>query len=374
MILLFTYFLSTCFWDNQRLILIQNAKDNNKDIDVSSFEYLWGESYNTYSKDKNAVYRWDKYFSKVTWVNPITFQYLWWEYGKDDVNAFYRGVVIEWADINSFKYAWDFYLTEASQNSPTRFAYDKNNFYYSGKIIWKTSRFWMVLSTRCVVKSNILVICYDNLNQDIIKSFKLQWEIKKLIKWYYTDWEKIYHGWWEVGFKEVSEDVENFELVWNYHAKDKTSIFLHGNKIEWIDVGSFQELNVYYVRDKDTIFHEGLILSWADIDSFMVYSDLYQGEYVLYAKDKNNVYHYWEIIKNVNPQTFDPTTYSRDLEEENKKEAKKQAEVITKELTDYINNNQKEEKNPRVIIIWGILFFIVIITYILIHKRKKQTS
>lgn len=106
-----------------------------EDADYLSFEILGDYC----SKDKNYIYCYGK---KIENVDSLSFEILDDQYSKDKNNVYYYGKKIENADSNTFKLYSDLYKERSINkgvldDSRIYDSEDKNNFYFSGKIIKK---------------------------------------------------------------------------------------------------------------------------------------------------------------------------------------------------------------------------------------------
>jgi len=97
-------------------------------------------------------------------------------------------------------------------------------------------------------------------------------------------------------------DIDTFEIFESCYAKDKNNIFEgHINFKDadlYFDAPSFKAFNCYYTLDKNGAYYRlNKKISQADINTFESLNEVF-------AKDKNNIYFKWHLIKDVDYSSF----------------------------------------------------------------------
>jgi hypothetical protein len=101
-------------------------------------------------------------------------------------------------------------------------------------------------------------------------------------------------------------DIETFQILDNFYAKDKNFVYFKEKNMEEIDPESFEIICCGYSKDKNSIYYNATKLSGIDSESFIFLSDMYQ-------QDKNFVYYYRKPLSFVDVKTFKPLgVYSKD--------------------------------------------------------------
>ena len=133
-------------------------------------------------------------------------------------------------------------------------------------------------------------------------------------------------------FYAASHEEHMIDDCYNCYITKNNSVYFvddasHPYKIEIADYISFTVLSQFYAKDKNHVYFFGDILENVDKDTFAVLSGFYAkdnkhiyfGDRIFqnidfasfkalnnfYAKDKNSVYLSGEKVKNANPKTFD---------------------------------------------------------------------
>jgi len=211
------------------------------------------------------------------------------KYKKDKDNIYYDWNKIEWVDIESFEVLNYWYSK------------DKHNVYYFWrKIDWADPETFENLWKYYAKDKDRLYIIHG-----------VKW--LKIITWLNTDNAELLEGIYLKAdnrvfaiFETVSEilwvDIDTFQVFeWWYYAKDKNYIYNHfGKIIDWVDLktfGLFNKRRFSFARDKYNVYYWWEKLDWADPKTFEYLWDNY-------AKDKNYVYYEWEILEWKNPKTF----------------------------------------------------------------------
>lgn len=255
------------------------------DVDMETFEQLnvfW-------SKDKNKVfYKW--YETDV--VDPITFEVINYEVGKDIYNVywnsqFFEGAhAVKGADPKAFElysstgiYGRDqdsvFILLKSTtadqriygadpetfQSIAAYYSKDKNNVYYQNKAVGGAD------------PESFIVYNSHGTDYAIDKDYA------------YCSGEKL-----------SGSDATTFEVLTAYNAKDKNNYY-SGCDTTNIDPISIIELNRNYKKDDNNAYFGSHVIGQADAKSFEVIQDIY-------AIDKYNVFYMYDILDGADSKTF----------------------------------------------------------------------
>jgi len=83
-------------------------------------------------------------------------------------------------------------------------------------------------------------------------------------------------------------DPNTAELVWYRYIKDAKNVYRWPKKIEWADAASFTDLSPTFSKDKNYVYHDWDILTKADPETFEIIPVDTNETFI--AKDKNYVY------------------------------------------------------------------------------------
>ena len=102
------------------------------------------------------------------------------------------------------------------------------------------------------------------------------------------------------GFSKLDLDINTFELLDDYYYRDKNNLFIHWNKVIWLNINSLIFLKDIweswkYFKDKNSIFYYDEKIIDIDYDSFIVVDGEYAWE-EYDAKDKNSYFKYWRNL------------------------------------------------------------------------------
>lgn len=136
-----------------------------------------------------------------------------------------------------------------------------------------------------------------------------------LNEYYACDNNHIYHT-----FRAINADHASFEVIAGHFAKDKDTVWYGGYPCKHkVDLATFELIDyspanrIFFAKDKNTLFsvhtsirigkYKGyskllVQLKNSDIDTFTIINDIW-------AKDKNNVYRYGKIWKNIDATSFE---------------------------------------------------------------------
>lgn len=237
-------------------------------IDTSSFEVFEKNRYIT--KDKNHVYH-NNIVQEVI-KDPLSFTVLSSDYGKDNHN-FYK--LAEWdtpkTEIESNKHTTNFEIINSKKE-----IFRDGDFLYLGRnklegVDPNTFQIFTEKSSYAKDLANVFWINSDSIH------------------------------------KMNNIDLDSFTINdknpnW---AQDKNHVFFAGEIIDNLDPQSFIVLNESYAKDAHVVylFHLGNIkqILLADSESFSV---IEKDSYL--SKDNKNVYFWWNLIEQADPNTFVP--------------------------------------------------------------------
>lgn len=108
------------------------------------------------------------------------------------------------------------------------------------------------------------------------------------------------------GTKIQGVDIISFEVIGESYSKDKNNVYYHITSILGADVNTFKSLDYHFSKDAKNIYFHGNVFCDADYDSFLPLNSRY-------AKDKKNVFRLWSIrndwyadkIIDADPSTFE---------------------------------------------------------------------
>ncbi|MBI2451241.1 MAG: DKNYY domain-containing protein [Parcubacteria group bacterium] len=219
--------------------------------------------------------------------------------------VYYHDLKVEGADVSTF------------QELKDEYAKDKNTFYYKSKAINNIDANSFVLVGNGFAKDkNHVFFGNEILNIEIDPAFFVAIDrraIKDNKRVYFRPYGKNKYN------LVVNADAQTFqyigtcgplEISYGNYYKDKNHIFVENESVNYIDVLSFQYLGGYgadeggrldfisYAKDKNAIYYLcGEILKDADKITFAYLQDGY-------AKDKNKVWYYADIISEADVSTF----------------------------------------------------------------------
>jgi hypothetical protein len=128
---------------------------------------------------------------------------------------------------------------------------------------------------------------------------------------YVKDDNYVWIVWWSGDIVWKHYLVENINvksfvaLGDSRYAKDKNYVYRQEKLLDFVDVKTFEEVGWGYIKDKNWVYFWDIpfqrwdILEWVDIKTFEVFSDSW------YAKDKNHVYQWKELLDFVDVKTFE---------------------------------------------------------------------
>ena len=242
------------------------------DADWRSFEVFESDYYSWYdifAKDNNNVYYGA---TKIKNADPDSFEILDDSYQKDNNKVYFGGKEIVGAHPYSFEII--------PGTSYETYAKDHSNVYNNGEVLEGISP----------------------------EGFKLIGDS------YYADKDNVYYqgGYYSINLAEVAgANPKTFSQLEGSYYKDDKNIYYEGKILSSASVISFNVLGgyyeSYYAKDALNVWYEGTKMSNADAPTFELI-DSY-GSYSSYAKDKNRVYYYGDVLKGENPLTFDIDTY-----------------------------------------------------------------
>lgn len=101
---------------------------------------------------------------------------------------------------------------------------------------------------------------------------------------------------------ETTWTEENTKIILNnYFSKDNEHVYLDWDIIKWLDpktVKTFGPYSSRYIKDDKNVFRWPKKIEWADAATFEALDNIF-------SKDKNHVYHNWEIVTEADQVTFE---------------------------------------------------------------------
>lgn len=96
-------------------------------------------------------------------------------------------------------------------------------------------------------------------------------------------------------FSQTTVDPTNFKLIEYWYGKDKKNIYAPTKQwlepISGADISSFQILNWKFSKDKNNIYVSNQNIKDGDPATFQI---LWGNNWITYAKDKKNIYFWWD--------------------------------------------------------------------------------
>ncbi len=101
-------------------------------------------------------------------------------------------------------------------------------------------------------------------------------------------------------------DPDSLELLDCSYAKDKNKVYTSDDDIKDADPATFVSLGFPYSKDNRSVFCRYNKSNTIDVKTIEVLktTDFYEGESMSYAKDKNSVYSYCEVLEGLDPETL----------------------------------------------------------------------
>jgi len=251
--------------------IVFHGSEELSDADWRSFEVIdkseeYFSHYDTFAKDRSNVY----YGSTIVKNADLdSFEVLDGSYQKDNFKVYYDGVEIKEAISYSFE-------TITSTSLYNSFAKDHVNVYNEGQILQGVSP----------------------------QDFKI------IDNEHYVDENNVYYsgGYYSDPSIIVGANPKTFSNLDGSYYKDDKNVYYEGKILSLANKDSFQSLDGYYgssyVKDDLNVWYNGIRISNADAATFEIVDS-----YGSYAKDKNKVYKYGQVIQGQSPLTFDPSTY-----------------------------------------------------------------
>ncbi|MFC1720957.1 DKNYY domain-containing protein [Patescibacteria group bacterium] len=247
--------------------------------DPATFEFLYGytgkDSGNAYAKDKNAVYYLGK---RLEGVDSETFEFLPNTWSKDK-NFVYRydGERVEGIDPATFEFV----------DKSTQYIKDKNGVYYAygdnKKIDDMDSSTFKVLSGGYVKDKNFVWIAVSGRDHGIYSHKKIDGadanSFEVIERQYARDATTVYCS----GNVMDGFDWGSVVMLQDNYIRDKNFVFQGCNKIEGADAKSFEVLSYKYSKDDNSVYYMGSKINDADAGSFEKLT-------CSCSKDKNNIY------------------------------------------------------------------------------------
>ena len=120
---------------------------------------------------------------------------------------------------------------------------------------------------------------------------------------YSIDGTHIYYHLVENGQREgeiLGADLISFKILNTYYSKDKSNVYYCTDTVKYADPRTFSIIDNVYSKDRNNVYVGSRSVNNVDLKTFEILDFGYSG----YARDKNYVYRYGDIVEGADAETF----------------------------------------------------------------------